>query len=263
MNLLATAADYAQLLVIIVGLVFWAGVALLIVRLVRAPQKPGSTPTGNEMRTVRVRGEAVVPGAADAVSVLLEIAHVAKTPTAALADVGKRSKALERILDALDVPKDARRTTGAVVYEQREWDHTSNREVSVGYRASAQLRLKLTEAEKLGEVMSRAVADVKATMYGPTWHVERSNPVHAEACRAAAEDARRRSEAYANALGARVGGVVGIDETVTARSGWEYTRTAAAGPAVRAPLQVPTIEMHGEALDVLASVTVTFLLEPR
>ena len=66
MNLLATAADYVQLVGILVGLAFWAGVALLVVRLVRAPQKQGrSTVTdAGEMRTVRVRGEAVLPGVA-------------------------------------------------------------------------------------------------------------------------------------------------------------------------------------------------------
>ena len=101
------------------------------------------------------------------------------------------------------------------------------------------------------------MTDVAPEVSGPTWRLAPDNPARLEACRLAVEDARRRADAYAGALGVELGAVVamaeaGIGGTVEGRM------LLAKGGELDAGLPVEPGD-----IDVGASVDVVYRLERR
>jgi uncharacterized protein YggE len=101
------------------------------------------------------------------------------------------------------------------------------------------------------------VARAEAHVDGPWWSVDIDNPARLEACRRAAASARRRAEAYAEALGVRLGMLEGAAEPGVALPGPPPRGGLLAFDAVEAE---PVPVQPGEQL-VSASVELTYVLE--
>ena len=173
--------------------------------------------------TVTVRGHAVVPGTPDEARLTLELKTLESTAQAALAHVAERSEELERILDELEIAQERRSTSGISVSEEREYE--DHRYVHRGYTASNQISIKLDDARLVGKLMREATNRSQARVSGPWWQVALDNPARTEAYRQAAADARRRAEAYVNALGARLGAVASVAEPGLRRFDSHYDRS--------------------------------------
>jgi uncharacterized protein YggE len=213
---------------------------------------------------VTVRGEALVPGEPDEAHVFLEIKAVEKTPQKAMADVSERSASLQQIFAELDVPDAARATSGISIAEETEWDARSSRRKHLGYRAVNGISVRLDDVDRVARLIAEATERCGATVRGPTWQIALANPARAEAFRAAAEDARRKAEAYASALGVTLGDVLSVIEPGLAvriqRHELRPAPAPAASPQSSAP---PEIQIDAGALDIPAAVKVTFALEQR
>ena len=208
---------------------------------------------------ITVRGTATAPGRPDDLRIVLTLIALAPSPDGALDGVGRRSDRLQSLMDAAGVPAGDRSTSGVTVGEVKEWEE--NRQVSRGYQATVTTAVRLSDAAALGPLLAQAVAEVEPEVSGPTWRLAPDNPARLEACRLAVADARRRAEAYVEALGATLGPVVAVAEAGTGHGsdGWRMgaaefdqpTMMRAAGPSVE----------PGD-IDVSASVDVVFRLEP-
>jgi uncharacterized protein YggE len=217
--------------------------------------------------TVTVRGEAVVPGEPDEAQVFVEIKAVEKSPQKAMADASKRSAELQAIFSELDIPDTARSTSGITLTEETEWESKSGRRKHVGFRASNRVTVRLDDAETVGRLVAEATERCEAIVRGPSWQIALANPARAEAFAAAAADAKRKAEAYAGALGATLGDVLTVIEPgLAVRTHQRHEimpvpAPAAMPSAVAAP--APEIHVEAGALDIPASVEVTFALEQR
>ena len=100
-----------------------------------------------------------------------------------------------------------------------------------------------------------------AQVEGPWWQATPENPARLEACRRAASVARAKAEAYADALGVRLGALSEVSEP-DLRS---IPRMATARYASFEPLMADSQEIPIEsgALEIRAIVDVTFALEPN
>jgi uncharacterized protein YggE len=165
------------------------------------------------MATVTVRGVGNATTSPDEASLTLVIEAVEQTAAAALAKVAERAQAAVELCDSLGIEPAARVTTGACVAEHGEHDR-EGRWQHRGFRAWNQLVVRVGEATVVAELIAGAV-DRGAQINGPAWTIAPDNPAHAAACREAALDARRRAEAYADALGARVGAIVAVRDPGT------------------------------------------------
>jgi uncharacterized protein len=206
------------------------------------------------MPTVTTQGIGSAPVAPDRLEVVLTVTADEEAPDAALDAAARREAALRQVLDELEIAGAARTTTGASVREREEYDRESGREVRVGYRATAVQVVKLDSPEVLGILMREVTSKAGAQVQGPIWRVAQDHPAWLEACRAAALNARRRAEAYAEALGLVVGEVLAATEAVVPSQGHVLSGSAAA-VGYR-----PTSEMPispGEQ-SLTASVEVTF-----
>ncbi len=161
------------------------------------------------MATITIHGRAAVPTKPDEAVIFLECEAVRTTAAEALADVSGRIETLLALCDELEVPAASRTTAGVSVAEHGEHDregHWQHR----GYRAANRVRLRLVEPDGLGRLLAEAVARAGARVDGPWWEIAPANAARLEACRLAATDARSRAQAYAEALGLRVGAVVAV-----------------------------------------------------
>ena len=216
--------------------------------------------------TVTVRGEALVPGEPDEAHVFLEIKAVEKSTQKAMTDVSERSDRLQAIFEELDVPSLARATSGISVGD--EWEWSSGKRKHLGYHAVNRVSVRLDDAGKVASLIGEATDRCGANVRGPSWEIALANPARAEAFRSAAEDARRKADAYASALGVRLGDVLTVIEpglAVRTHQGHEMIpppQPAMAAPGARqAAPPSPEIQVDAGALDIRAAVEVTFALE--
>ncbi|HZM29796.1 MAG TPA: SIMPL domain-containing protein [Acidimicrobiales bacterium] len=103
------------------------------------------------------------------------------------------------------------RTTVAGLRVQPRTRWANGRELHEGWRASRTTLVELVGLDALGPIMAGLV-EAGAAVTGPDWTLAPTNPAHAEARRGAAEDARLRAAAYAEALGLDLGPVAWVSE---------------------------------------------------
>lgn len=206
---------------------------------------------------VVVRGHAVVAGEPDELHLALSISAVESRADAALAEAARLSAELDSLLSELEVPKAARSTSGVSV--QEEWERREGELVHRGYRASNRIVVRLDAFEKVGRLMNAAVSRARARVDGPWWRIRMENPARTEACRQAVTDARRKAEAYATALGMRLGAVVSVIEPGTNQQ--PRVDAAAMRPRAMTAAAQPEMPVEPGQLDVPATVDVTFALE--
>jgi uncharacterized protein len=205
--------------------------------------------------TVTVRGTASVPATPDEAGLSIELSDLRDTPEAAYARVAERSAALEELLDELEVERPRRSTAGISIRPHVEY--VDGREEHRGYRATARTIVRLEDAALIARLLREAVARADARVEGPWWVVRPDNAARLEAARLAASDARQRAEAYADALGVRLGALKRVREPGLrpAPRGFERATLGAVADA-------PPIGVEPGELQVSASVDVTYLLEP-
>jgi uncharacterized protein YggE len=211
--------------------------------------------------TITVRGEAVVPAEPDELRLRLIVSAVRPQQADALEDVTARSHALDSLLDELDVPKPMRTTSGLSIREKREWvteatAEGTHRERSVhrGYEVHNSMLVRLDDPTIAGRLLEGAVERAQAHVEGPSWHVDGANPARIEACREAARDGRRKAEAYAGALGLRIGVVSSVSESLEVP--WR------GGAMLSGAARTEEIGIEPGQLDVFATVTIEFAIEP-
>ena len=211
------------------------------------------------MSTVTARGTAVARTAPDEASLELSVEALRPSPGEALADVATRAETLVALCDELGIAPERRVTTGATVGEQVEHDREGRRQHR-GYLAVSRLLVRVEEATVAGRLLAESVERADARVAGPWWTVAPDNPARLQACRDAALDARRKAEAYAAALGARLGAIVAVREPGT-RGDWPPEPRGIAARAMLAEPSAPQPAVEAGELAVSASVEVEWALE--
>jgi uncharacterized protein YggE len=218
------------------------------------PDDPPESSGGRALPTVTVRGEAVIRAEPDEAALWISVTALEDSPGKALADVARRSDAIMSILDSLEVAKADRATTGVRV--QEEFDHTSKGRRSLGHRAGAGVSVRFTGPELIGPLISRVTDDVQASVAGPRWYVSLSNPLRLQAAELAAADARRKAEAYAAGVDARLGHLIKLSEPDSQSRGIAIARRGLHPMAAEAAMPIEP----GEE-EVVAAIDATFALE--
>jgi uncharacterized protein YggE len=212
------------------------------------PPREPSQPTITVLGTASVRAE---PDEA-----VLWLRLIARNDSAgdAIADVARRGRQLTALLEAHEIPAPDRGMTGVHVNE--EFDHTPQGRRSLGYAASASIVVRATDAELIGQLISRASAEAAAEVDGPHWSISDAHPARLEAARRAAGNARQRGEAYAQGLDATLGPL--IHATEHAQSGAPLHRAGKIMPAAASG----AMPVEAGELEVRAAIEATFALAP-
>lgn len=203
--------------------------------------------------TVTARGHAIVRGRPDEGSWTIDLTATAETPDAALTQVGERSQALTALLDEIGLAPEMRSSTGLTVREAIDYENGSP--VHKGFRAQNLVTVRLQDPAVAGKLLQGATERAQAQVRGPSWWIAPDNPARIEACRRAATEAKRKAEAYADALGLDLGAVAEVREPQGTSS-----------PLARASaltMGAEPIDIDPGELQVEAQVDVTFRSESR
>jgi uncharacterized protein YggE len=130
-----------------------------------------------------------------------------------------------------------------------------------GWRAARTSVVEVTQLDRVGQLLAD-LATAGATINGPAWELDPGHVAHDDARRAAAEDARRRADAYASALGLKIDGIAWVAEPGLRMPGPGSPMSGAAYFGVaRSTVALgddEPIEVNPEEITVTASVEVGF-----
>jgi uncharacterized protein len=127
---------------------------------------------------------------------------------------------------------------------------------SRGHRAVCGVAVRVSNLELIGDLVTRTTTELDARIEGPRWQIAADNPIRLQAARAAAAEGRRKAQAYAEGVGARLGELIALSEPDLGHIRVATSRFRAAS-AAEPPMQVESGEQQ-----VAAAIDVTFALEP-
>ncbi|CND54607.1 lipoprotein lpqG [Mycobacterium tuberculosis] len=217
---------------------------------------------------IRVRGEAVLEAEPEIARLSV---HVQSQESDRRTALGRLTERNQRCLDLVRSYGDAveKVETGGLAitpllkYRRREGDIRA-------YRGTVWIKITVVDFAVLGELVTR-LGDLERTyVSGPEWELRRDSEVYERAARQAAHEAVARARGYAEALGARLTGLVELsDEDVGHAPGGPVALAAAYGsPPGGAAEEPEPIDLEPETQIVRAAVEARFTatqpdLEPR
>jgi uncharacterized protein YggE len=150
-------------------------------------------------------------------------------------------------------------TAALAVHPKTRWRRGES--VRTGWRGTRTTVVELTDFARLGDLFAELAA-AGGAVSGPDWRLDPANPVHIEARRLAAEDARSRAETYAAALGLRITGIAWVAEPGL-RETTDTTRFALAARSMQlGEAAEEVIDVTPEEMTVDAAVDVGFDFAP-
>jgi len=210
-----------------------------------------------------VRGEGEARATPDRALVNVKVEGEGVERDAAYSEAGELARQVDEVLnnyaDAIE------RTLTATLAVQPKTRWRKGETVRTGWHASRATVLEVMDFARLGELIADLVA-AGGAVSGPFWQLDATSPVHGEARRLAAEDARRRGHDYAEALGLGITAIVWVAEPGL-RKGHDapMMRHAAASYAspTSAGAEDEIIDVTPDEMTVSASIEVAFSFESQ
>src|SRR5205809_6694974 len=153
---------------------------------------------------VAVRGESVSEVDPEIATCAVTVSARDKDRQETLRRLTARVDAVRAVLDGYAGAIEKRETSGLSVYPETR---PSSERVR-GYRGTVTTTITVTDFTVLGELLLRLADQDQTGVSGPQWGLRPGSPAHREARRAAVDDAGARAHEYAEALGARLTGLL-------------------------------------------------------
>ncbi len=154
-------------------------------------------------------------------------------------------------------------TATLAVQPKTRWRKGEN--VRTGWHATRGTVLEIVGFARLGELIGDLVA-AGGAVSGPFWQLDPTSPAYGDARRLAAEDARRRGDDYAEALGLAITAVVWVAEPGL-RKGHDGLMMSQAAGSYASPTSAGAvdeiIDVTPDEMTVSASIEVGFSFERR
>jgi len=155
----------------------------------------------------------------------------------------------------------------ASAHPDPELKSKGDRERVAGYAGQASVRVTVCDLSVLGELVARLAGLELVTVAGPWWSLRPDNPVHREARVAAARDATRRAQEYAEAFGGRLGELieaadVGLLSSQAAPPRPAAVRMTAARMGGDLVNEAPSLDLEPVRQSVTAQVDARFTMLP-
>jgi len=212
-----------------------------------------TTPAGAAANTVTASGAGTTQAVPDTAEMSFGVTTMSPNAKSALDDASKSAEQITAAVKKLGIADKDIQTQDVSVYPQTV--DQDGKQVITGYQASLNVRVKVRDIAKLGEIISAANAAGANAISGPTFSVDDPAPARAQAIEEAVADARKSAEAMAKAAGKSVGAVLSMSSSdVGLVPGPMYGASDMAGAAKDVPIE------PGQ-LDITANVVVVFELK--
>lgn len=215
-----------------------------------------ATPEDAAKNTVTASGNGEVLGTPDEATMSFGVTRHNEDAGVALSKASAVAARINKTLERQGIAKEDMQTTNVSVYP--DYKNKGGKAVIDGYRASIDIRAKVKNLEKLGDVISALTKAGAQNVNGPSFDIGDDAPYRAEALKKAVDDARAQAQAMAEAAGKTVGDVSSITNTVVTVPGpvaWGVGATDATR-FLRAGVPIEAGQMN-----IAADVTVVFELK--
>lgn len=206
------------------------------------------------LETVTAQGMGKTLAAPDAAEISLGVSFTEPSAKDALDKTSKAADKLSSAVQKAGVAKEDVQTANISVYPQ--YREKSGKPEITGYQASIDVRVKVRDIERVGDVIA-AGSDAGATnVSGPNFVLDNDAAASAKAIENAMDKARERGEAMAKAAGRKLGEIRAVSDsgvsTPIYHGAWSDGMKGYAAEA---------IAVEPGQLDITATVTVIFDLE--
>ena len=215
--------------------------------------RPATTTAGAAANTVTASGAGTTQAVPDTAEMSFGVTTMSPNAKSALDEASKGAEQIASALKKQGIADEDIQTQDVSVYPQTV--DQNGKQVITGYQASLNVRVKVRDISKLGEIISAANAAGANDISGPTFTIDDPAPARAKAIDEAVADARKSAEAMAKAAGKSVGEVLSMSSSdVGSVPGPMYGASDVAGAAKSVPIE------PGQ-LDITANVVVVFELK--
>jgi hypothetical protein len=153
-------------------------------------------------------GHGEVERTADQAGVMLQYASRSKERAHAVHGLTKRTGTVESIVDR----------DGVVVRDRKLFVHDVwEGKRRIGIEATQSYHLLVTDVTVLNDLLGDLIGTEPAYLHGPNWDLADRSAAYREAQREAVADARTSAQGYADALGARLGQLLRVDDSSPGR----------------------------------------------
>lgn len=170
---------------------------------------PVTAPTQGTLLTVSAEG--MSEGRPDMATINLGVTTEGQTAQAALQENARRMTALTQALRRAGVAERDIQTSNVSVYPQQQYVEGQQPRIT-GYQANNSVTAKIRNINNTGRVIDAAVGAGGNTVNGVSFSYQDPDAQLDAARRDAIQEARRRAELYASALGMHVTRVVAVQE---------------------------------------------------
>jgi uncharacterized protein YggE len=214
---------------------------------------------------ISVRGEALLTVEPELVDLTVVVSAQAKDRREAFERLVKRNDEVLELLRSYGDSVEKVESSGVAV--QPEVRKGGREEKVRSYRGLVRVEVSIADFAALGEIVSR-VADLEAAhLEGPRWRLRRTSPVYRKARTRAVGEALTRAQDYAEALGARITGLIELADSGLMQS--EVHRAphavfqsraipAVAGAFSGGSPEPPVLDLEPASQEVRASVEARF-----
>lgn len=157
-----------------------------------------------------VTGSAEVSAAPDEATVRLGVSEMAPTAQEAQSKANAVINAFLKKLQALGIDKKDIQTSQMSLQPQYQYPQTGGSPKLTGYTAADVLTVRLSDFDKIGDVIDAGTAVGVNTIQGINFGLRNDAAAQAEAYRQAVADARAKAEAIAGALNMKITGVFDV-----------------------------------------------------
>jgi uncharacterized protein YggE len=163
-------------------------------------------------KTVTVTGECSHYVTSDRGSLTMTVENLDKTVKVANTKTSETYNALKADLEKLGLKDFDLETTEYSVFEHKEWEN--NKSVSKGFKSRMGLKVSTSEIAKLGDVMVSANKHSISEIGALSSYVsdEKMKGLEIDCLKEASLDAKKKAEALAKSLGAKLDGILTVSE---------------------------------------------------
>lgn len=227
-----------------------AALALLPAATAAAQAPPAPDPP-----TLSVTGAGVVQASPDTATIFIDVRRVGVDRERPRTSANRRTRQIIAAVRRLGVARADIQTRGITLDEQRLRPRRKGGRTRIRYVAHNQLAVRTTALEVVGRIFDVATRAGATDFSGPQFEVVNRTPHRADATAAAVDDARRRADAAARALGLRVIGVRSVTLESSSPTGSDEISTlpqadGGSGGGTRTPV-TPGLEQIGARVSVV------------
>lgn len=203
-----------------------------------------------------VHGSASLVVPPDQAFVTLAVEARNAVPGKAQAAGSKAAAAVMAGLSGADLPEDAIRTLSYSLNEQFDWE--KGKRIPRGYLSRNVIEVRIDEVKRVGEILGLVVDQGATSVVGLRFDIRDRTSVEQQALREAVENARGFAAAAAQGAGARLGGILRIEQSGSISPS---PRRMRAGAMMMAESKSSAPPIEAGEIEIRASAELTFAID--